>query len=118
MARIDKLDPVDGTFRAPLAANRTGSALPVGVGLDASGRVVAGGGNSGVIGVLCDPNTRVAGDVVDVLKDCELVEFAGVAGTKYYANDTTGVISSTGGAGTTYVGHSVEATRLIVGAGR
>lgn len=118
MARIDKIDPVDGTWRAPLAANRTGSATPVGVGLDSSGRVVPGAGQTGVVGVLCDPNTREAGDKVDVLKDAELVEFAGVAGTKYFANDTTGVISTTSGAGTTYVGHTVEASRFIVGAGR
>jgi hypothetical protein len=38
----------------------------------------------------------------------------GVAGTKYYADPTTGAISSTGGTGTYYVGVTVEPDRLEV----
>lgn len=119
MARIDKYDPVGGGFRAPLAADRTGAAAPVGVGLDVNGRVVAGAGQTGIVGVLCKPDDAKAGDIVDVMKDGELVEFAGVAGTAYTANTTTGVISSAAGSATQiHVGHTVEATRLIVGANR
>lgn len=119
MARIDKYDPVGDGFRAPLAAAYTGSATPIAVGLDANGRVVPGAGNSGIVGVLCKALSAVAGDVVDVMKDGEILEFAGVAGTLYTANTTTGVISSAAASGTqVVVGVTVEATRLIVGIAR
>jgi hypothetical protein len=120
MARIDKYDPVDGGFRAPLAAAWAGQATPLGVGLDSSGRVVPGGGNTGIIGVLCKPNAAVAGEIVDIMRDGELVEFAGgTAGTQYTANTTTGVISNAAASGTQIaVGFTVEATRLHVGVAR
>lgn len=119
MARIDKVDPVGGNIRAPLAAAYTGSATPIGVGLDVNGRVVAGAGQSGIIGVLCKPKSAAAGDVVDVVKDGELVEFAGVAGTAYTANTTTGAITSAAASGTQIkVGFTVEAGRLVVGVTR
>lgn len=114
MARIDKYDPVSGGHRAPLHAARTGAAAPIGVGLNSSGRVVAGGGQTGIIGVLCKPDDAVAGEIIDIMQFGELVEFDGDAGTVYYADNTTGVISDTGGVGTTRVGHTVEATRLVV----
>lgn len=119
MARIDKYDPVGGGFRAPLAADRVGAAAPIGVGLDVNGRVVAGVGQTGIIGVLCKPDDAIAGEIMDVMKDGELVEFAGAAGTVYTANTVTGVISNAAASATqVYVGHTVEATRLIVGVGR
>jgi hypothetical protein len=115
MARIDKYDPVSGGFRAPLAADWAGQATPLGVGLDSNGRVVAGIGNSGIRGVLCKPDAAKAGDIVDVMTDGELVEFAGTAGTGYSANTVTGVISNAAVSGTQInVGSTVEATRLIV----
>lgn len=117
MARIDKYDPVDGGFRAPLAADRTGSATPVGVGLDVNGRVVDGAGQTGVVGILCKPDDAKAGQVVDVMTHGELVEFAGVAGTTYYINGATGALeTSAPAAGTNKVkaGFTVEATRLVV----
>lgn len=119
MARIDKYDGVDGGFRAPLAANRSGAAAPIGVGLDVNGRIVAGAGNTGIAGVLCMPDDHSAGDILDAMTDGELVEFAGVAGTSYTANTTTGVISSAAASATQIpVGFTVEATRLIVRVGR
>ena len=115
MARIDKYDPVDGGFRAPLAAARTGAAAPIGVGLDANGRVVAGVGNTGILAVLCKPDDAAANQVVDCMTDGELVEFAGVAGTVYTANTVTGVISSAAASVTQRpIGFTVEASRLIV----
>lgn len=111
MARIDKYDPKSGGFRAALAADRAGSETPVGVGLDVNGRVVVGDGNTGIKGVLADPENRKAGDIVDSMTDGDLVEFGGVAGTNYYAA-ANGTISTddTG----TYVGHTVEGNRLVV----
>lgn len=115
MARIDKYDPVDGGFRAPLAGAWTGSATPKGVGLDANGRVVVGAGQSGLVAVVCQPKNMVAGAPVDNMTDGELVEFSGAAGTAYTANTTTGVISSAAASATQIpVGYTVEATRLIV----
>lgn len=119
MARIDKYDPVDGGFRAPLAANRTGAVAPIACGLDSNGRVVPGIGNTGIVGVLCKPDNAVAGEIMDLMRDGEIVEFAGVAGTVYTANTTTGVITSAAASGTQiFVGFTVEATRLIVGVSR
>jgi hypothetical protein len=120
MARIDKYSGVGSGFRAPLAADWAGQATAIGVGLDVNGRVVAGAGINGrIVGVLCKPDAGKAGSIVDIMKDGELVEFAGVAGTDYTANTTTGVISSAAASATQIrVGHTVEATRLIVGVNR
>lgn len=115
MARIDKTEPNVGSFRAPLNAALTGAAAPLGVGLNSSGRVVAGAGVTGVIGVIVSPYDKAAGDIIDVLVGGQLVEFGGVAATVYTANTTTGAITS-GAASATQkvVGHTVEAGRLIV----
>ena len=118
MARIDKYEPNVGGFRAPLAADYVGSATPVAVSLNASGRVVLGAvGNTNMVGVLCKPDNAKAGDIVDIMTSGELVEFAGAAGTVYYASATTGAISTTApttGANGYRVGWTVEATRLVV----
>lgn len=118
MSRIDKYDSKDGGFRAPL-----GFALPagdiglaIGVGLDATGRVVRGGGNTGIKGVLVLTMAKAVGDIVDVMTDGELVEFPGVAGTNYYAVVATGVIGTTNT--DTYVGCTVEGSRLVVRSAR
>lgn len=115
MARIDKYQPVAGGFRAPLNAAYTGAAAPLGVGLNSSGRVVAGAGQTGIIAVICSPYDKAAGDIIDCMTNGELVEFGGAAGTVYTANTTTGVISS-GAASATQVaiGFTAEADRLIV----
>lgn len=115
MARIDKYDPVSGGFRAPLNADLTGAAAPLGVGLNASGRVVAGAGVTGIVGVIVSPYDKNAGDIIDVMTAGEMVEFGGAAGTVYTANTTTGVISNAAKSATQHVvGHTVEADRLIV----
>jgi hypothetical protein len=115
MARIDKYQPVAGGFRAPLNAALTGGVAPLGVGINASGRVVVGAGATGVVGVIVSPYNKAAGDIIDVMTAGELVEFGGAAGTVYTANTTTGVISTTAKSATQHVvGHTVEADRLIV----
>lgn len=122
MARYDKYDPISGGFRAPLAADWSANDLNevFAVGLNAAGQVVKGGGNSGIKGVLVLSKVLSAGKVVDVMTDGEIVEMdvnhAGiVAGTSYFG--------SAAGALTTVatdmpLGHTVEATRLVVRAGR
>lgn len=122
MARYDKYDPMVGGFRAPLAANWSTNDVsrPIGVGLNASGQVVKGAGNSGIVGVIVLTKARKAGEIVDVMTAGEITEWdpvtagtAGVAGTVYYADATTGAITVTSAAGKTRVGHTAEATRLI-----
>lgn len=115
MARIDKYQPVAGGFRAPLNAAFTGAAAPLGVGLNSSGRVVAGAGATGIIGVVCSPVDKAAGDPIDVMTAGELIEFGGAAGTVYTADTTSGAIGTTAASATkTKVGFTVEADRLIV----
>lgn len=122
MARYDKYDPIDGGFRAPLAADWLEADLNevFAVGLDAQGRVVKGAGNSGVKGVLVLTKIVRAGKVVDVMTDGEIVEMdvnhAGiVAGTSYYGS-AAGALTTVNT--DTPIGHTVEATRLVVRAGR
>ena len=121
MPRIDKYDFVSGGFRAPLAANQAkltgaiGTATgPLGVGLDANGRVVPGAGVTGIKGVLVTTRDMFAGDIVDVMDAGEITEWGGAAGTNYTANNVTGVISNAAqGAAQKHVGHTVEANRLV-----
>lgn len=126
MARYDKYEPYSGGYRAPLGVDRakTTPGNPVGVAHDVNGRVVFGAaGHSGFKGILCLNIDLVAGDPVDVMTDGEVVDFAGVAGTNYFIDAATGaLVAGTGAdtmtppaaAGSVYVGHTVEATRLIV----
>lgn len=119
MARYDKYDPISGGFRAALAAdlakNSTGNGI--GVGLDNTGKVVAGAGNTGVIGVLIVTAAMKAGDIVDVMTAGDIVEMAApvVAGTVVTADTTSGALGVTAASATKVaVGYAVEATRLVV----
>lgn len=142
MARYDKYEPLAGGFRAPLAADLTfdgtGSFGPKAVSLDVNGRVVVGtAGQSGGIGVVVKnapltPNLGSiagqvavsipiggrAGEVVDVMTAGEIVFDTAVlvAGTTYYAAADGSLTATAPGAGVNgyRVGHTVEATRLIV----
>lgn len=123
--RIDKYDPIDGGFRAPLAANQAATSGAVGsgtaalgVGLDNQGRVVAGAGTTGVVGILVLSRAMKAGEIVDVMTDGEVVEFGGAAGAIYTALTTTGVIGVTAEDAThKRIGFCAEADRLIVRTG-
>lgn len=119
-ARYDKYDPISGGFRAPLDVAWPAADVGElrGVGLNATGRVVVGAGNTGVRGVLVVNEAKAAGDIVDVMTHGEIVDVAGlVAGTTYYVNDATGVLETTApalGANKSQAGSTVEATRLVV----
>lgn len=119
MARFDKYDPVSGGFRALLNAAYTGSANVVGVGLNSSGKVVVGAGVTGIVGVICSPLDKAAGQPIDVMTDGEIVQFGGAAGTVYTANTTTGAVTTAAASATqALVGWTAEANRLIVRAHR
>jgi hypothetical protein len=90
---------------------------PWAVGLNSSGRVVKGAGQTGVIGVLVLTKTKPIGAYVDVMQDGEIVECTGlVAGTKYYGVAADGTLNTTNT--NVPVGHTVEADRLVVRVGR
>lgn len=116
MARFDKYDPKAGGTRAALAADWAKTTGPIGVGLNSSGQVVAGAGNTGIIGVLCLTKAKLAGEIVDVMRSGEIVEMASVtAGTVLTADTTSGAIGTTAASATKVaIGHTVEATRLVV----
>lgn len=121
MPRIDKYEPLTGGHRAPLAAAWLSGDIGVviGVGLNTSGQVVKGAGNTGIIGVVCLQKAHPAGTIVDVMQDGEIVECTGLtAGTRYYAASADGAVSATAptpaGTNGVTVGHTVEATRLVV----
>ncbi|MGB2791260.1 MAG: hypothetical protein WBC29_01785 [Candidatus Moraniibacteriota bacterium] len=114
MSRYDKYEPYAGGFRAPLAADTVAGEefTPFAVGLDTNGRVVKGAGNTGVLGVYIAHGEKLAGDIVDVMTDGEIVEMTGtVAGTTYYGA-VTGAINTTNTG--TKLGATVEAARLVV----
>ena len=128
MARYDKYEPYAGGFRAALAVDWLAADVNkvIGVGLNTSGAVVKGAGNTGVIGVLVLTKARKAKEIVDVMRAGEIVDFnsfgpvgaatafASVAGTNYGADVTTGLVTA---GGTIPVGFTVESTRLHVGIG-
>lgn len=108
---------MSGGFRAALAVDTLKTAgNPLGVGLNTSGAVVVGAGNTGILGVLVTTKDMKAGDIVDVMTGGDCVEMTGLtAGTIYSANTTTGVLSNAAASATqTPIGFTVEAARLVV----
>lgn len=136
MARYDKYEPLSGGHRAQLAADWPIAELntAVGVGLDASGNVVQGAGNTGLVGVVVLTKQLKAGDVVDIMQDGDIVEFdrvgnddgtgteapatARTPGTPYFASTSDGTIGDEAAAGSTAgaprVGYTVRASHLVV----
>lgn len=120
MARFDKYEPHVGGFRARLAVNwLTGDVgALVAVGLDANGRALKTAPASGYLGVVALGKARMAGEPIDIMTSGEIVDVTGlVAGTKYYIDATTGAITTTATANI-YLGHTVEADRLVVRVGQ
>jgi hypothetical protein len=134
MSRIDKADPKVGNYRATLAADLPPQWVEhlVAVGHDTNGRIVAGAGTTGITGVICLTKVYKAGKRIDVHTAGEVVEFgpndhtatgdagtadAGVdlgdAGSAYYGHPN-GTVTLTAGAGSVYIGHTVEPHRLIL----
>lgn len=136
--RWDKYDGYIGNFRAPLAANvdpASEANRVLAVGVNSSGAVVIGSGQTGIVGVmivavgvdihgnLLDGGiNNMAGDVQDVGKHGEITNFmlcdaAGVqtaasAGQVVYGH-ADGSINHTATAGV-LLGHTVEVDRFIV----
>lgn len=119
MARYDKYDPVSGGFRAPLAADWVqGDVGQVrAVALDGNGRVVKVAAVDTALAVVVIDKLKFANDVVDCMTAGEIVDVAGLAaGTIYYtkADATIEAVAPAAGVNKVKVGHTVEATRLVV----
>lgn len=121
MARYDKYDGVTGGFRAAAKTDQIEAEydVPLGTGLDAAGLAeLKVPGNTGFVGVcIVDRTKRKAGKILDIMTAGEIVDVAGLAaGTDYYLDadgDLTASAPAAGAAGY-YVGHTVEAWRLVV----
>lgn len=132
MSRVDKASPKAGGSRAPLAAawgaDNVGKLF--GVGLNTSGQIVKGAGNSGIVGVLTLTKNYPAKYVADIMFNGHIVEFGptageagvdfGTAGTAYYAKAADGEIVAAADAeeGDVYVGFTVHPRRLVVNISR
>lgn len=131
MARIDKSNPINSTFRAHLAVDYPDADLGkiFGCGLDANGKVIKGAGPDGIVGVMVQTEKPgVLGPLrdvsrIDVMTSGEVTDFGpttgvpgtdfGLAGKAYYST-AAGIISDTWAAGSWYIGHTVEPDRLNV----
>lgn len=121
MARVDKTDSAVGVVRAALNADVAEADYNqvIGVGLNAQGRIVKGGGNSGIVGVIIpDKTRRKAGMVTDIFVLGDVVEVDGLtAGTTYYldgAGNLTTAADDGAGVAYTKIGFTVEADRLVI----
>jgi hypothetical protein len=125
VSRFDKYEPMGGGFRAPLNAAILAADVGkiIGVGLNGTGKVVYGAAAAiGIKGVIVPVRPMAAGEIIDVMTDGEIVEAtlndlttALTAGTDYYATAAAGngAITATL-TSNQYIGHTVEADRLIV----
>lgn len=125
MARYDKYDPISGGSRYKLEADwaKADEGIPFGVSLNANGRLIKGtAGTSGLIGVLVVDKTagtisnKKAGDIVDVMRNGEIVEVTSPALAKgitvYVA--ASGALSA-GATGDLAVGNTTDdATRVVI----
>jgi hypothetical protein len=131
MARYDKYDPKVGGFRAFLASDwdqDTDLNRVWPVGLNTSGQVVKGAGNTGVIGVcVITRKMKAADEPVDVMTAGEIVEFPTIAspapaGSLVYAEPASDFevdVAANVATGSVKIGHTVESragrgARLIV----
>lgn len=125
--RYDKVEPMGGSFRAPLAAAISADDVGKvqGVSINNSGRAVIGGADAlSIKGVICAVKPMAIGDIIDVMTDGEITNFtdaagaAVAAGANLYVAFATGIVSVTSTGSPQYVGHTVEASRLVVRVGR
>jgi len=132
MARVDKYDSETGGFRADVAADYSDADLGklFAFGLDSTGKMVKGNGQSGCQGVwVVNQNPGRVGPLkeisrLDIMREGCITDFGptagvpgtdfGSAGTRYFAHPTTGAISATPSLAGYYVGATVEPDRLEV----
>lgn len=128
MARFDKVDPRDGSYRAKLAfavvQADVGKVIPVEI--NGAGQVARAALNSAVVkGVICPVGLHAQGEPIDVMTDGEIVDVNVRPGITDVTGAVAGAEIKAGAAGTLdaagtgdSVGWMVEAWRLIVRLGR
>lgn len=124
MARFDKVDPKDGSFRVKLAfaipLADVGKVIPVEV--NGSGLAIKAALNSVVArGVVCASSVMAIGEPIDCMTDGEIVDVTtdDVTGAVAGADVKVGAAGTVDAAGTgKSVGWMVEAWRLVVRLGR
>lgn len=120
-ARIDKTESSVGVVRGTLAADiSSGDRNEMrAVGVNSSGLVVLGAGQSGIKGIaIFDSTNYRAGSRVDIFKLGEIILTGSsqlAAGTSYTANTTTGVVSNAAASASQIaVGYTQEADRFVI----
>lgn len=128
MARFDKVDPKDGSYRAKLGfavvAADVGKVIPVEI--NGAGNAVRAAANSvAVRGVICPTSAMPQADPIDVMTDGEIVDVNARAGITDVTGAVAGAEIKAGAAGTVdaagtgdSIGWMVEAWRLVVRLGR
>lgn len=121
MSRFDKYSGVTGGFRAKLAAAVILADVGVikGVSINGSGLAVQGASAIGTYrGLICADVVFAAGQAIDIMTDGEIVEVPTfTAGQAVYIDVATGLLTATA-TSNQFVGHMVEAGRLVVRLGR
>lgn len=120
-ARVDKTNSQVGVVRAPLNADIADTEWNQvrGVGINSSGKVVLGAGQTGIVGIaIFDRTNCKANTPVDIFKLAEVILSGSdllTAASNITVNTTTGVASTTAASGTQIlIGYTVETDRLIV----
>jgi hypothetical protein len=117
-ARVDKTESAVGVTRGTLNADiaQADWNKVIGVSINGTGKVVRGGAAGLVVGVIiADKTNYQAGRRCDIIGNgSEIIEDTGLtAGTVYYADATTGLLTTTA-ASNTKIGYTIEANRLVV----
>jgi hypothetical protein len=120
LSRVDKYEPYTAGTRVPLNAALTSSDVGKvrAVSINTSGRAVIGGAAATDLqGVICPVRPMAAGDPVDVMQDCDIVELTTTAGAAFTAGariygHTDGTIDATATAGK-LLGTTVELDRGV-----
>lgn len=125
MARFDKVEPLGGSFRAPLGFQPVEADIGkvYSVDINGSGQAIKSVDGNAARGVICLSSMINQGRPIDVMTDGEIVDVdadSGVTGFAAGAHVRAGAAGIVTTAGTTEkpVGHFVQAWRLIVRMGR
>ena len=117
-ARVDKTESAVGVTRGTLNADiaQADWNKVIGVSINGTGKVVRGGAAGLIVGVIiADKTNYKAGQRCDIIGNgSEIIEDTGLAaGTVYYADATTGLLTTTS-TSNTRIGFTIEADRLVV----
>lgn len=117
-ARVDKTDSAVGVVRGTLNADiaQADWGKVIGVSINGTGKVVRGGAAGLIRGVIiADKTNYKAGQRCDIFVLAEIIEDGTpmTVGVSYYADATTGLITTTS-TSNTLIGFTVEADRLVV----